>query len=440
MELAEVDEVDEVDEDEIEEVSEEGEGDLEDLDALEEVSDEELEELAEEGEEDVEALEEDEDIEEIEADDVVELAEVDEVDEVDDDEIEEVPEELEEEADDLDDEVEEIDPEDLEEVDAIEEVDDDLEEAEVDVEDVELAVDEEEDPAGVVGGSSFDEYETDDKTRNARILAEEFDSYLGAMDRYFNQYLMIPEADFTVGSADPQKEEKSLDLVHLPAFYIGKFPITNALFEIFVEKTGYKTKAEEQGYSTVYSGRYQQTTNAKTGQEILEWNSALVSKVVEGACWYQPTGPGSTLRGKRNHPVVHVSVEDAMAFAAWTGKRLPTENEWEAASRTSDAHKYPWGNEQDKERCNIEESYIGDTSPVDRHIDYQNEYGITDAIGNVMEWTIDSEMEFGEEGQPNISIAKGASWVSDEDKNLLTRLELETDTRSNILGFRCVAF
>jgi formylglycine-generating enzyme required for sulfatase activity len=124
---------------------------------------------------------------------------------------------------------------------------------------------------------------------------------------------------------------------------MGKFPVTNALFEVFVENTGYVTTAEKAGFGTVYHGRLCKEVDNKTGAVRFRCNGTVQSKTVEGAFWYQPFGPGSTLHLKRTHPVVQVSLADATAFAAWTGKRLPSEDEWEAAARTEMGYVYPWG-------------------------------------------------------------------------------------------------
>ena len=272
-------------------------------------------------------------------------------------------------------------------------------------------------------------------------MAEEFNNYLGAIDKFYNHYLLIPEGEYIVGNKHPEKNEKPEQKVHLSPFYMGKFPVTNALFEIFVEKTGYRTTAERIGCGTVYYGRYQKRVDEQTGLETLTWNSALVNKTVEGASWYQPLGPGSTLHGKRNHPVVQVSVEDAMAFATWTGKRLPTEDEWEAASRTDKGYLFPWGNEWRENSCNIEKSHIGDTTPVDNYIGFANDFGIVDIVGNVLEWTQDSSNPHSDgKNRSRYHIVKGGNWTSGNDIRLLSRFKLESESYANILGFRCVAY
>ena len=345
------------------------------------------------------------------------------------------------------------DTEDLDEEEVIEglediDVDDAIEEVEVDVEDdfeeVDVAQGAEKTDilAGDLGEKYSDGgYEGNDEIRKSRLLAEKFNNLLGAIDRYYNQYILIPEGEYITGSKRPKKDEKPEQAVHLSPFYIGKFPITNALFEIFIEKTGYRTTAEQIGYGTVYYGRSQKTVDEKTGLEKSIWNAAIISKTVKGACWYQPLGHGSTIHNKRNHPVVQVSPEDAIAFAAWTGKSLPTEEEWEAASRTGKGYVFPWGNEWNKDSCNIEESYVGDTTPVDKYIEFTNDFGIVDVIGNVLEWTLDrSEPPYLVKDRSKYFVVKGGSWISGNGLRLFSRFKLEPKSHSNILGFRCIAY
>ena len=345
------------------------------------------------------------------------------------------------------------DTEDLDEEEVIEglediDVDDAIEEVEVDVEDdfeeVDVAQGAEKTDilAGDLGEKYSDgDYEGNDEGRKDRLLAEEFNNLLGVIGRYYNQYILIPEGEYIIGSKQPKKDEKPEQAVHLSPFYIGKFPITNALFEIFIEKTGYRTTAEQIGYGTVYYGRSQKTVDEKTGLEKSIWNAAIISKTVKGACWYQPLGHGSTIHNKRNHPVVQVSPEDAIAFAAWTGKSLPTEEEWEAASRTGKGYVFPWGNEWNKDSCNIEESYVGDTTPVDKYIEFTNDFGIVDVIGNVLEWTLDrSEPPYLVKDRSKYFVVKGGSWISGNGLRLFSRFKLEPKSHSNILGFRCIAY
>ena len=427
-------EVQEEPEDEIEEIidEEEPEDDLEEIEddedleelEVEEEPEDEIEEIIddEEPEDDLEELEDDEDLEELELDEEPE----DEIEEIIDDE--EPEDDIDEVEDDED--LEELELEDLE--DEADEIEDDE-----DLQDLEMVYTLQDllDEYGDEG------YQDEDGIRKAKYLADEFDEALSAMDKYYNQYILIPKGRYKVGRKQSEKNENSIQKVKLKEFYFGKFPVTNNLFEIFVEKTGYVTTAEKVGYGTVYKGRYQRVVDQETGMESLNWSSSLIAEKVNGACWYQPNGPESNLHGKRNHPVVQVSLKDALSFAAWTGKRLPNEHEWEAATRTSKGYEYPWGKKFKENICNIESSFVGDTTPVDKYKKNINRYEIFDAIGNVLEWTRD-KINISESESLEIFeyIVKGGSWISGDNVRLSDRLLIEADHTSNILGFRCVAY
>jgi len=404
--------------------------DIAESEILEEVKKEALaeDEILEE-DADVEALEEDEFLEEVEdadleaaAEDSEEVAEVEELAE------DEVLEEVEELAE--DDILEEVVDADLEEGD---DVADDFERDEEEREPEEVGL-----PEDSLGQEYSDE--ESEKIDKDKLLAEQFDGFLGTMDRYYNQYIFIPEGECIIGSGNGKRDARPEQKIRLMPFYIGQYPVINGLFEIFVEKTGYKTFAEKIGYGTVYYGRFQKAKDERTGLITSTWNSSLHCENIEGACWYQPSGPGSTLHNKRSHPVVQITREDAMAFAAWTGKRLPTEAEWEAAARAGKGWVYPWGPDWRNDSCNLEESCIGDTTPVDQYAEFKNDFGIVDVMGNVMEWTSDSlETISNQADESGYYIAKGGSWVSGNDIKLFNRSKLEPETHSNILGFRCVA-
>ncbi|MGA8179237.1 MAG: SUMF1/EgtB/PvdO family nonheme iron enzyme [Desulfobacterales bacterium] len=283
--------------------------------------------------------------------------------------------------------------------------------------------------------------EQDTKLKKDKLLAEAFDGYLGSMDRYYNHYILIDGGEYLIGSRHPKKDESAEQTIQLTPFYFGRFPVTNGLFEIFVEKTGYKTTAEKIGYGTVHYGRYEKRKDDQTGLITATWNASLYCEVVKGACWYRPSGPESTLHHKRNHPVVQISLEDAAAFAAWTGKRLPTENEWEAASRTARGWIFPWGHEWKNDAGNFEDSGIADTTAVDKYAEFENDFGIVDVLGNVLEWTHSGvTMPSQKNGASTYRIARGGSWVSGNDIRLFSRFKLAPESHSNILGFRCVAY
>jgi formylglycine-generating enzyme required for sulfatase activity len=483
--LPELDELEDVEGDELEESEEEEQLDDEDLEEVESLDEEEVD-----GTEGEDGDDSGEDSDVVEVLDVVledegkdgagddtdsgedeDLSELDEFDEVEDDELEES-----EEAEQLDDEeLEEVDElDDLEEQSELDDEGDDSEsdsnvvevldvmvDDEDDIEEVEVSDDEieeieddgvtvVEEPGEDVASADFegkydideDEFDLEDlpETERKRILAERFDRYLGAMERHFNQFLLIPSGSYTIGSKLPSPGELPEQQIQANDFFMGKYPVINALFEVFVERTGYTTTAERKGFGVVYEGRFRKIKNEKSGQYGFAWNATHSRKEVKGAYWYQPTGPGSTLHQKRNHPVVQVSLLDAMAFASWVGKRLPTEAEWEAAARTDKGYLFPWGDDWKDGLCNTETSEIADTTPVDHHPDAANKMGIADLLGNILEWTsekCDPPNSF--RNDYDYRIAKGGSWVSEEHIQLASRFRFPTDFTSNTLGFRCLA-
>lgn len=436
IELDEDEDIEELDEDDELEEIEEFDDDTEEIELDEDEELEEIEELDEDDFQEIE-LDEDEDIEELDEDD--ELEEVEELEDIDEDteEIElEEDEELEEveELDDFDDdELEELEfdeDEDIEELDEDEELEE-LEELDEDTEEIEL---EEDEDLEEVDELDEDELAALEEFRKQKELAEDFDDSLGEREKKFNAYTKVPEGMYTVGTKKSLRSSLELQQFHMPTVYIGRYPVTNALFEIFLDKTGYVTTAEKKGSGMVYFSRFKRDGN------ISSWHKSAGSKEIRGACWYQPNGPGSSLHGKRNHPVVQVSVEDAAAYASWIGRRLPTEAEWEAAARTDMSLRYPWGDTFAVQALNIEESALADTCPVDTYEIHANAFTIADMLGNVMEWTSDTEPPpFETRSKQPYCIAKGGAWNSGTDISISSRGLYKDGFTANTIGFRCIS-
>jgi formylglycine-generating enzyme required for sulfatase activity len=219
--------------------------------------------------------------------------------------------------------------------------------------------------------------------------------------------VFIPGGEFTMGSDRHYPEEAPAHRVAVDGFWMDRHAVTNKEFRRFVDETGYVTFAEKPANAADYPG-------AKP--ELLVPSSVMFRKAsgpvdlrnpynwwtyVAGADWRHPRGPGSSLQGLWDHPVVHVAFEDAEAYARWAGKALPTEAEWEFAARGGlDGAEYVWGDELmpgGKPQANtwqgefpwqnLLEDEFEWTAPVGSFA--PNGYGLYDMAGNVWEWTTD---------------------------------------------------
>ncbi|MCR2820595.1 formylglycine-generating enzyme family protein [Lederbergia panacisoli] len=278
--------------------------------------------------------------------------------------------------------------------------------------------------------------------------------------------ILIKGGEFLMGTNDsdgfPADGEGPIRKVTVDSFYIDKYAVTNEQFKQFVDETNYITEAEHFGWSYVF--------HLFCSKETLKNNPQRVAAVpwwvaVKGAYWKQPEGPGSSTRDRLNHPVIHVSWNDAMAFCKWSGKRLPTEAEWEYAARGGlEQKKYPWGDDlivNGKHQCNIwqgefpvkntkRDGYIG-TCPVDTYL--PNGFGLYNVAGNVWEWCEDwfspdyhkSDVTVNPTGPKtgtNKSV-RGGSYLCHKSYcnryRVAARSSNTPDSSTGNMGFRCAA-
>jgi sulfatase modifying factor 1 len=305
----------------------------------------------------------------------------------------------------------------------------------------------------------------------------------------------IPGGEFSMGAQDPPDMEhdhigmqathdsRPIHRVYVDGFWMDKTDVTNAEFARFVAVTHYITQAERTPKAEDFPGAPPENLVAGSVvfappdhpiplNDYLQWWT-----YVKGANWHHPNGPGSDIKGKENYPVVHVSYDDANAYAKWAGKRLPTEAEWEFAARGGLAGKpFVWGDTfrpNNKYMANTFQGHFpnsntnddgyGATSPVTTFP--PNGYGLYDMAGNVWQWTSDwyradyyrqlavsgsisrnptgpdSALDPEEPGVPKRVMRGGSFLCTDQycSRYMVgTRGKGEVSTGTNHLGFRCV--
>lgn len=217
----------------------------------------------------------------------------------------------------------------------------------------------------------------------------------------------IPGGTFWMGSEDFYPEERPVHQVHVDGFWMDTHPVTVAEFRRFVKDTGHVTVAETAPDPADYPDA--DPTDLVPGSLVFTPPSGPVSlddyrqwwSWVPGADWRHPEGPDSNAGGRERHPVTHVAYSDALAYARWAGKELPTEAQWEFAARGGlDRATYVWGDEfapGGRHQANtwqgsfpwqnLEEDGFPGTSPVGSF--RPNGYGLVDMAGNVWQWTTD---------------------------------------------------
>jgi formylglycine-generating enzyme len=268
---------------------------------------------------------------------------------------------------------------------------------------------------------------------------------------------------FVMGSDDRfayPDDGETLREVQISPFMIDTCAVSNSAFAEFVAGTGYVTEAERFGWSFVFGGFLPHDFPPTRAAAAAPW-----WRQVYEADWRRPDGPPSDHTERPDHPVVHVSHNDALSFCAWAGKRLPSEAEWEFAARGGRSRRaFPWGDELQpagEHRMNVwqgqfpnentvEDGYYG-TCPVDAFP--PNGHGLYNVTGNVWEWTADwfhasyrdRDRRADPAGPPTGThrVQKGGSHLCHESYcrryRVAARQGNEPDSSAGNLGFRCAA-
>lgn len=281
----------------------------------------------------------------------------------------------------------------------------------------------------------------------------------------FENMIKLPGGKFLMGTNDkdgfPADGEGPVREITLDPFYIDANTVTNLQFSKFINAAGYETEAERYGWSFVFYGLLSEENKKADFQVAAQtpWWCAI-----QGAKWNQPEGKGSDINERMDHPAVHVSWNDAMAYCSWANKRLPTEAEWEYAARGGLVQKkFPWGDElmQDNEHhCNtwqgtfpdynsLEDGYLG-TAPAKSF--RPNNFGLYNMAGNVWEWCHDwfssdfhqSGPRINPKGPPNgeAKVMRGGSFLCHHSYcnryRVAARSSNTIDSSTSNIGFRCV--
>lgn len=301
----------------------------------------------------------------------------------------------------------------------------------------------------------------------------------------------IEGGTFLMGAQDQEgrADEYPSHQVKVKSFWMDITEVTNADFQQFIDATGYITTAEKAPDWNELKKQLPPGTPKPPDSLLVAASLVFVKQPAgsglgdpsiwwtwkKGANWRHPQGPGSDIKGKENFPVVHVSWDDAMAYCKWSGKRLPTEAEWEFAAKARKEAKYPWGNQDIEDQRPKANTWQGsfpsfntgwdgfdNAAPVKSF--QANAFGLYDMAGNVWEWCADwyqhdyykklgptttenpagpkSSLDPDEPTVPK-KVVRGGSFLCNasycKGYRVSSRMKTATDTGLEHTGFRCVA-
>lgn len=298
-------------------------------------------------------------------------------------------------------------------------------------------------------------------------VREDQEEFIGKKkDPNKSNMVLLKGSTFLMGTDDkegfPQDGEGPVREITLSPFYIDATTVTNAVFSEFISQTKYVTDAEKFGWSFVLFHLLSKKlldTHPKVAVQTPWWYA------IDGASWNHPEGPETNILDRMDHPVVHISWNDAIAFCEWSGKRLPTEAEWEFAARGGLVQKkFPWGDELMEggvHHCNVwqgefpkynslEDGYLG-TAPAKSF--EPNGYGLYNCCGNVWEWCNgwfspdfhlrDTQINPRGPDSGTNRVMRGGSFLCHDSYcnryRVAARSSNSPDSSTSNLGFRCAA-
>ncbi|WP_425509012.1 formylglycine-generating enzyme family protein [Virgibacillus doumboii] len=300
-------------------------------------------------------------------------------------------------------------------------------------------------------------------SRNSGVYISDTSTVTKSKKVNTNDMVYLSGGTFLMGTESeegfPTDGEGPVKEVTVQPFYIDPCTVTNKQFEEFSSQTGYTTDAEKFGWSFVFYSLVSEQSKKNVAQVVRDtpWWWA-----VKGASWKHPEGPDSTIKDRMDHPVVHVSWNDAKAFCEWSGKRLLTESEWEFAARGGLVGKrFPWGDNlhpKGEFMCNIwQGDFPKHNSAKDGYLSTApaksfpaNNYGLYNVSGNVWEWCADwfSTHSKGEENNfedplGETKVIKGGSYLCHVSYcnryRVAARSSNTPDSSTGHMGFRCAA-